>query len=185
MVVSITVNKVLVNYSFSLSTNHHHNDINTEQGRIQVYFRTGNEATSKALGTALKVLAKGNPIQPRTLSIWGRDMVIQETSGRVAKISFAQLCGEARSAAEYLAIAREFEVLIISDIPRLSLATRNEARRFITLIDAIYDNHVKLIASFETNLADLFHGEEAPVKQDRILVDDLNLNEQEVLFIYC
>lgn len=133
------------------------------------------------MNQTLQLLSNGQPIVPKTLSIWGRVLIIPQTCGRIAKTTFKQLCGEARSSAEYLEIARQFDILIISDIPRLSLATINEARRFITLIDAIYDNKVKLIASFETTLQDLFHGDETTSKTDRLSLDDLQLNEEEVI----
>ena len=155
----------------------------SEQRKIQVYYRTdpNNTSTSDILNQTLQLLSNGQPIVPKTLSIWGRVLIIPQTCGRIAKTTFKQLCGEARSSAEYLEIARQFDILIISDIPRLSLATINEARRFITLIDAIYDNKVKLLASFETTLQDLFHGGEATSKTNRVSMDGLQLNEEEVI----
>lgn len=120
------------------------------------------------------------------MEIWGRKMIIEETCGRIGMTTFHHLCGEARSSAEFLQIARDFDVLIVKDIPRLDLTTRNEARRFITLIDTLYDSRVKLIASFETNLNDLFDG--SPISErgiqadDRLLLDDLKLSTSEVIF---
>jgi peroxisome-assembly ATPase len=145
-----------------------------------------NEHSSKKLDQCLEILSYGNPIVPKTLEMWGRKMVIEETCGRIGKTTFHHLCGEARSSAEFLQIANDFDVLIIKDIPRLDLSTRNEARRFITLIDSLYDSRVKLIASFETDLNDLFDG--SPIKgipiqsDDRLLLDDLNLSTSEVIF---
>ena len=155
----------------------------SEQRKIQVYYRTdpNNTFASDILNQTLQLLSNGQPIVPKTLSIWGRVLIIPQTCGRIAKTTFKQLCGEARSSAEYLEIARQFDTLIISDIPRLSLATINEARRFITLIDAIYDNKVKLLASFETTLQDLFHGVETTSKTNRLSMDGLQLNEEEVI----
>jgi protein AFG1 len=112
-------------------------------------------------------------------------MIIEETCDRICRISFDQLCGQARSSAEFLQIASDFDVVIITDIPRLDLSTRNEARRFITLIDSLYDARVKLIASFETSLNDLFDGSKRTdtliQNDDRLLLDDLNLSASEVL----
>ncbi|MFM9829601.1 MAG: cell division protein ZapE [Sphingomonas sp.] len=65
----------------------------------------------------------------------------------VAVFSFKRLCGEARGAADYLAIARRFHTVMIVGIPRLGPENRNEAARFVTLIDALYEHHVKLIAA--------------------------------------
>ena len=73
-------------------------------------------------------------------------------------------------------------MIILTDIPAMTLAHRNEARRFITLIDAMYDNKVKLIASMEANLAELFLGEPHKASPgtinsaERMLMDDLKLS---------
>lgn len=79
------------------------------------------------------------PVISRTLEIWGREMTIDETCDKVAKTTFEHLCGSPRSSADYLALSEKFEVIIIEGIPKMSLETRNEARRFITLIDSLYD----------------------------------------------
>ncbi len=65
----------------------------------------------------------------------------------VAVFSFKRLCGEPRGAADYLAIAHRYHTVFIVGIPRMGPAQRNEAARFVTLIDALYDNKVKLLAS--------------------------------------
>ena len=65
----------------------------------------------------------------------------------VARASFAALCGAALGPADYLAIAEAVEVLILDDIPRLSRARNNEAKRFVTLIDALYEAKVRLVCS--------------------------------------
>ena len=65
----------------------------------------------------------------------------------VAVFSFKRLCGEARGAADYLAVARHFHTVILVGIPRMGPENRNEAARFVTLIDALYEYKVKLLAS--------------------------------------
>jgi cell division protein ZapE len=65
----------------------------------------------------------------------------------VARFDFAALCSAALGAGDYLAIARQFHTLILDDIPALSPANYDEARRFIVLIDALYEHRVKLVAS--------------------------------------
>jgi cell division protein ZapE len=68
----------------------------------------------------------------------------------VAVFSFKRLCGEARGAADYLAIARQFHTVILVGIPRLGPDNRNEAARFVTLVDALYEHKVKLLAAADT-----------------------------------
>jgi cell division protein ZapE len=65
----------------------------------------------------------------------------------VAVFSFKRLCAEARGAADYLAVARRYHTVFVVGIPRLGPEQRNEAARFVTLIDALYENNVKLIAT--------------------------------------
>lgn len=77
----------------------------------------------------------------------GRLLHVPKSLKGVAVFSFKRLCAEARGASDYLAIARRFHSVIIVGIPKLGAENRNEAARFVTLIDAIYENKVKLIAT--------------------------------------
>ena len=77
----------------------------------------------------------------------GRTMHIPKALKGVAVFSFKRLCAEARGAADYLAIARRFHTVIIVGIPVLGPHNRNEAARFVTLIDALYEYRVKLLAA--------------------------------------
>lgn len=77
----------------------------------------------------------------------GRTMHIPKALKGVAVFSFKRLCAEARGAADYLAIARRFHTVIIVGIPVLGAHNRNEAARFVTLIDALYEYRVKLLAA--------------------------------------
>lgn len=74
----------------------------------------------------------------------------------VAVFSFKRLCGEARGAADYLAVARAYHSVIIVGIPRLGPEQRNEAARFVTLIDALYEYKVKLIATADAEPPELY-----------------------------
>ena len=77
----------------------------------------------------------------------GRTLHVPKALKGVAVFSFKRLCGEARGAADYLAVARHFHAVIIVGIPRMGPENRNEAARFVTLIDALYEYRVKLLAS--------------------------------------
>ena len=67
----------------------------------------------------------------------------------VARFSFHDLCAQPLAGADYLKIAHEFHTVILDHIPVMDFARRNEAKRFIILIDTLYDNAVKLVASAE------------------------------------
>jgi len=74
----------------------------------------------------------------------------------VARFSFPELCEAALGAHDYLELAQHYHTLILSDIPQLGSERRNEARRFVILIDVLYDNGIKLIASAETEVEQIY-----------------------------
>jgi len=86
----------------------------------------------------------------------GRILHVPKSLKGVAVFSFKRLCGEARGAPDYLAVARRFHTVIIVGIPRLSPEKRDEAARFVTLIDALYEHKVKLLASADAAPAELY-----------------------------
>jgi cell division protein ZapE len=86
----------------------------------------------------------------------GRVLHVPKALKGVAVFSFKRLCGEARGAADYLAIARRYHSVIIVGIPKLGPDNRNEAARFVTLIDALYEHKVKLLAAADAVPQDLY-----------------------------
>ena len=86
----------------------------------------------------------------------GRSLHVPKSLKGVAVFSFKRLCGEARGAPDYLAVARRYHTVIIVGIPKLGPENRNEAARFVTLIDALYEHKVKLLASADAQPAELY-----------------------------
>ena len=86
----------------------------------------------------------------------GRTLHVPKSLKGVAVFSFKRLCGENRGAADYLAIARRFHTVILVGIPVMGPEMRNEAARFVTLIDALYEHKVKLLASADAEPAGLY-----------------------------
>jgi cell division protein ZapE len=101
-----------------------------------------------ALDAAWTALA-GGPGRRHVIRVLGHDLVLPAFRGGVARAGFDDLCGRPLGPADYLALAEEVEVLILSDIPVLSRAQSNEAKRFVTLVDALYEARVRLVASAE------------------------------------
>ncbi len=86
----------------------------------------------------------------------GRTLHVPKCLKGVSVFSFKRLCGEARGSSDYLAIARRFHTVIIVGIPILGPENRNEAARFVTLIDALYEHKVKLLAAADAEPARLY-----------------------------
>jgi len=82
-----------------------------------------------------------------TLHVKGRDVVLPRFRNGVARASFWDLCGQPLGPADYLAVAEAVRVLILEDVPRLDVSKFNEARRFVTLIDALYEAGTKLVVT--------------------------------------
>jgi cell division protein ZapE len=86
----------------------------------------------------------------------GRTLHVPKSLKGVAVFSFKRLCGEPRGAADYLAIARRYHTVIIVGIPVMTADMRNEAARFVTLIDALYEHKVKLLAAADAQPEGLY-----------------------------
>jgi cell division protein ZapE len=101
----------------------------------------------RRLDEAFERLTGGAAVEPVTLTVMGRELVVQQAADRVARFDFDFLCNTALGAGDYLAIATAFHTVILDGIPRLSPENYDQARRFIVLVDTLYDHRVKLIAS--------------------------------------
>ncbi len=116
---------------------------------------TGPDATEK-LDKAFGELTVGMEHQARKLSVNGREVTIPKAVEGIAYVSFPDLCGVPLGPGDYLAIAETFHTLVIADIPQMGPERRNEAKRFVTLIDALYEAKVKLICSAEAPPMELY-----------------------------
>lgn len=116
---------------------HHPNGDAATQALSDAFFRLTDYPPSDAEHVPSENVALGG----------GRVLHVPKALKGVAVFSFKRLCGEPRGAADYLAIARRYHTVIIVGIPVLSPDNRNEAARFVTLIDALYEYRVKLLAS--------------------------------------
>ncbi len=105
-------------------------------------------------------LTGGAEPAPETLWVMGRKFVVPLAADDVARCDFEYLCGSALGAGDYLALARKFHTLILDGIPRLSPANYDRARRFIMLIDTLYEHRVKLLASADAMPDQLYQGGE-------------------------
>ncbi|GAN76093.1 cell division protein ZapE [Acidisphaera rubrifaciens] len=102
---------------------------------------------TEALDAAFEALAGGAAAHPERLRVSGRTLTVPLAAEGVARFDFAALCGQPLGPGDYLAIATHYHALVLDGVPRLGPDTHDEARRFITLVDALYEHRVKLIAS--------------------------------------
>ncbi len=119
---------------------------------VHTYYTPVNDASTKKLSKAFfrltdRDVADRAKVPSETLLIQGRDVFVPKAARGVAVFSFKRLCATATGAADYLAIARRYHTLILVAVPQLGPDKRNEAKRFVTLIDALYEHGVKLLCS--------------------------------------
>ncbi|RMD63233.1 MAG: AFG1 family ATPase [Alphaproteobacteria bacterium] len=114
---------------------------------MAVYHTPLGKRARAALDAAFAELTAGVRPAPQTLRIKGRALPVPAAAAGVARFTFAQLCEQPLGAGDYLAIARRFHTVVLDGIPKMKPERRNEARRFMTLIDTLYEHRVNLIAA--------------------------------------
>ena len=114
---------------------------------LPVYHAPLGPSAARALDEAFAALTAGAVPQPTSLAVQGRVLACSAAARGVARFTFAELCARPLGAADYLAIAAGFHAVVLSGVPILGEQNRNEARRFMTLIDALYEAKTKLILS--------------------------------------
>ena len=115
--------------------------------RAPVYYSPIGAKAEAALDTAFLALTGHERGEPVEIELLGRHLDVPQAIDGVARFDFDALCRHPLGAADYLKIAQRFHTIIIDRVPALAASERNEAKRFIILIDALYDMRVKLIAS--------------------------------------
>ncbi len=99
----------------------------------------------------------------------GRQLHVPKSLKGVAVFSFRKLCGEARGAADYLAVAQTYHTVILVGIPQMGPENCNEAARFVTLIDALYENKVKLLVTAAADPAELYESGDGRFEFERTI----------------
>ncbi|HEY0114028.1 MAG TPA: cell division protein ZapE [Allosphingosinicella sp.] len=150
------------------------------------YVPNGPEAT-QALSAAFFRLTDYPPedrehVPAEDIPVQGaRTLHVPKSLKGVAVFSFKRLCGEARGAADYLAIARRYHSVILVGIPVLGAEKRNEAARFVTLIDTLYEHKVKLLASADAEPAGLYPRGDGAFEFERTVSRLMEMQSQDYL----
>ena len=109
------------------------------EGGQEVYFHPLNADARAGMDAAWEREIRGETPGPLTLSIRGRRVQIAQATDRAGRASFEDLCEKPLGPADYLVIAEQFPVFFLDNVPQLTWAQNNEAKRFVTLIDALYE----------------------------------------------
>lgn len=125
-------------------------------GGAPVYHVPADAAAHAALDEAFRKLAGTAQGHRLVLEVNGHELVVPQAAGGVARARFADLCSKAYGASDFIALAQRFHTLVLDEIPVLADDQRNETKRFIILIDALYEHHVKLVASAEAEPHELY-----------------------------
>lgn len=121
-----------------------------------VYYTPLGAEADAAMDAAFARLTLGARAQSCTLTVQGRTLDVSREAAGVARFSFAELCARPLGAADYLALAETFHTILIDQVPLLTPDKRDQAARFVTLIDALYDTRAKLVMSAEAEPAALY-----------------------------
>ncbi|WVQ80020.1 hypothetical protein IAT38_002121 [Cryptococcus sp. DSM 104549] len=154
----------------------------------KVYYHPLSPSVRSELSKLFHSLASSDPVsteivENRAIRLWGRELHVPESSGSIARFNFSDLCDKPLSAADYLEVTGKFGTVFVEEIPRLGLSERDQARRFITFVDACYENKTKLFCSSDVPIFQVFsdkHGSAADDTQVRHMMDDLGIDANAV-----
>ena len=123
---------------------------------VKMWLVPADAAAAAALDRAWIKMTGSAPCKPRDIPIKGRALRVPCSAHGVARFCFADICEQPLAASDYPRLARDYHTIMIDRIPVMDYADRNAAKRFITLIDTLYDNGVKLMASAQADPQSLY-----------------------------
>ena len=123
---------------------------------VKMWLVPADRAAAAALDKAWDKMTGKAPCKPRDISIKGRVLHVPCSAQGVARFSFADICEKPLAASDYLRLAHDYHTIMIDRIPVMDYPGRNAAKRFIALIDTLYDNAVKLMASAQADPLSLY-----------------------------
>lgn len=126
--------------------------------RNEALYRISNTVTPDTIARDCKLFVGGAAVNPRTLSVNSRAMSTLFSGSGVVGFKFAELCRKPRSAADYVELAKRFQTILIYDVPQMTSSDEESAKRFINLVDVLYDHTVNLILHATVDIAELYVG---------------------------
>ena len=133
-----------------------------------VYYTPLGAEADDGIEAAWKRLIGAAQTRETVLTVQGRELVLKRTAAGTARTSFTRLCDNNLGAADYLRLAHAFQTVILENVPQLGPHNRNEAKRFVTLIDALYETRTKLVMSAEVEPNELYEKGDGVFEFERI-----------------
>ncbi len=135
-------------------------DFRLEKKCVGEVFIVGADAKAKAQAELqLAAYMGAGPHTPAKIGVNGRELEIPQANGRTARFDFAQICSRPLGPADYLALAKVYDIVVVDNVPALSFERRDEAKRFIMLVDILYDAKAKLIICAEVEAERLYNAD--------------------------
>ena len=153
---------------------------------VDTYYTPVNDATTARLSEAFfrltdRDVEDADKVPSDELFVQGRKLFVPKAARGVAVFSFKRLCASALGAADYLAIARAYHTVILVAVPQLGPEKRNEAKRFVTLIDALYEHGVKFLCSAAVPPAELYASGDGRFEFDRTVSRLMEMQSEDYL----
>ncbi len=123
---------------------------------MALYFCPADDRAQTNMDAAWRRITGGAPAASETLTVSGHALTVPRAAAGAARFAFADLFQAALGAGDYLELARRYHTIFVDGVPVMGRERRNEARRFITFIDTLYDSHVGLIVSADAEPAALY-----------------------------
>lgn len=149
--------------------------------QAEIYHHPSDRAAEANLAAWFAELAQEPGVANAEISVHGRPIAARLLADGVAWFDFSSICETARSAADYIEIARTHHTVLISRVPKLAYEYEDAARRFVNLVDEFYDRGVKLILAADVPREQLYAGERSKFEFERTLSRLIEMQSQEYL----
>ncbi len=127
--------------------------------QVEVYHSPLDKKATENLQKSFNRLAGGESLNTNSIYILGREIIVEAVAPKVLWCSFDALCNGPRAAADYIELSRIYPTILLSELPQLNDSVIESTRRFVTLIDELYEHNVKLIISAKKPINEIYSGE--------------------------
>lgn len=153
------------------------------EGKQRFYFVKSKHNADEELDRLFKIMLtkENDTVRSRTLTVLGRNVTFKKACGQILDSSFEELCDRPLGAVDYLLITQVFHTVFIRDIPQMTMKMKTQMRRFITLIDTLYDNKIRVVCSADVHFNSIFptlnESTDELTDEQRMLMDDLAIHK--------